>query len=149
MDFTQIIEIVTIYLFSVLKFVFTPSYCIIRGYSLYTTVFMTSTGGIIGMFAFYNFGSVIFNWYDRFFSNPNKPKKLFTSSNRNFVRFLRKFGLLGLALISPLFPSIPIGSMLAAKYFHYKPKVYSLFALSIVFWSCVLTGITYWIKSGI
>jgi membrane protein YqaA with SNARE-associated domain len=140
----EIGEVLLILFLSVAKFVFTPSYCILRGYSEFATVLLSTSGGILGSIIFYFSGSGIFNFIER--NSRKKPKKIFSSKNRMLVKGIKKYGLIGLAIITPAFPSIPIGSFLASRFFKEPLKVLPLFALSIFTWSIVLTFVTAYFK---
>jgi len=51
-------------------------------------------------------------------------------------------GMYGLALITPALISIPIGSVIAAKYYHLQPKkMLGLIYISSLLWAMALSGI--------
>ena len=67
-------------------------------------------------------------------------KKTFTRRNRRIVRIKQKYGLTGIALITPLLLSIPVGVFLVVRYYHSsKSKFLYLIAANLI-WSIIYTG---------
>jgi hypothetical protein len=76
----------------------------------------------------------------RFF--PKKEtvkKKIFTRQSRVFVRIIKKYGLPGIALITPTIISIPIGTILARRLYPNRKKVFSYLLISVFLWSLSIT----------
>lgn len=104
------------------------------------TLIYTNAGGILGVLIFLNFSSfLIGQWKSYRNSFHRKKRKIFTASNRRFVKIKLKYGLTGIAVLSPSVLSIPVGSFLAAKYYGIKPKVYFFLIAGQIFWSLVFT----------
>lgn len=70
-----------------------------------------------------------------------KGKKLFTSKNRRMVRIWNKYGLVGLAALTPIFFSIPIGTFFMTRMERNNKKILLYMFVSIVIWSLILTSI--------
>jgi len=68
-------------------------------------------------------------------------KKIFSKRNRNIVKYWKKFGLAGIAIFTPVFISIPIGTFIAMKYVPDRKKVMAYMFCSLIFWAFVITGI--------
>ena len=68
-----------------------------------------------------------------------KPK-LFTPSNRKLVKFWQKYGLIGIAFITPIVLSIPIGTVIASSLAQNRKKVLVYMFFSILFWSVFMTS---------
>lgn len=104
---------------------------------------------ILTLFAGSTFSAIVFTylsdgiikWWDKFkdrwFSKPKHPKKVFTNFNRRVITIKHRFGLAGIAAVSPVFLSIPIGAFLAERFFKNKQKVIFYLAISNLFWSIV------------
>lgn len=71
--------------------------------------------------------------------NKRKSKKIFTRRNRMLVSIWSRYGLIGVAALTPVIISIPIGTIIATKYVHNIRKVYLYMFLSILFWSVTMT----------
>ena len=72
----------------------------------------------------------------------NQPeKKIFTKKSRRIVRIWKKYGLIGIALLTPILLSIPVGTFIASRLVPQRSTVilYMLFAL--LFWSVVLSSL--------
>ena len=67
------------------------------------------------------------------------PKKVFTKRNRKLVRIWRKYGLFGIALLTPVFLSIPIGTIIANALVDNRKKIIIYMFFSVLFWSLAMT----------
>lgn len=139
--YIQALQIIGLILFSSVKFFFAPSTIYLSGYSYFETIAITITGGAIGVFVFFYTGSAIFKFIgDRFSSS--KPKRSFSRKNRFIIKVKSSWGLIGLALLSPTLISIPLGCLLASRYFRNDRRTIPFLMGSVVFWSFVLTSLT-------
>ena len=75
-----------------------------------------------------------------------KKKPVFTKRNRMIVRLMQKYGLNGIAVLTPLL-SLPLGVFIAGrindKFIQNRPKVLLYLCVSMVVWTFVLTGISH------
>lgn len=141
----EVLQVVGLALFSSVKFLFAPSTVYLSGYSYLETILITICGGVLGVFVFFKSGTFIFSKLDRWIGR-RKKKKSFTKRNRTIVKLKNKYGLYGLALLSPCVISIPLGCILAAKYFAHDRRTIPFFITAVVFWSFVLTTFTAFIR---
>lgn len=139
-------------LMSILKFVITPSFMIAAGYSWIEVIITCSLGATIGVLLFYNAGKAIFTWWKKFrgshFQLKASKKRVDTKRRRQFINFKDKYGLWGLLLFSVLI-SVPITAVLGAKYFSKNPRTPLYLISAFLVWACLLTFISWRIKSGI
>lgn len=70
------------------------------------------------------------------------PKK-FTRMNKFMVRLKMSFGIYGITFLAPLFLSIPLGSIVCAKFYGHHKKTYPLMVLFMTAYSFVMCGIIY------
>jgi hypothetical protein len=70
-----------------------------------------------------------------------RRKKVFTRRNRKIVTIWKKFGLVGLAFITPVILSIPIGTVIANSYVRNRKKIFLFMFISILFWSVLMTSL--------
>ena len=61
----------------------------------------------------------------------------FTRSNKMIVRVRRKYGMLGIVVLTPVFLSIPVGAFIGTKYFHHKRSFIPSMLISIFVWGIV------------
>lgn len=104
------------------------------------TLICTNAGGLLGLLIFLNFSKYLLLAWDKY--RPafhRKKRKVFTRSSRRFVKIKLKYGLPGIAILSPSVLSIPVGSFLAARYYGTKPKVWLFLITGQILWSLVFT----------
>lgn len=145
----EIAEIASIFFLSAVKFMFAPGVAAAAGYSLFETILITSTGGMFGITVFYYFGLWITQTIDkwRYRKNGKKTKKVFTRKNKFIVKLKGRFGLIGLVIVTPAILSIPIGCVVAAKFYYRNKQTYPLLLLSTCMWSTGLSLFSHTFKS--
>lgn len=74
---------------------------------------------------------------------PVPLKKKFTRMNKFVIRMKRSIGIIGITFWAPFFLSIPLGSIIAAKFYGDNKKAYPLIVLGIFLNGIVTTGIAY------
>lgn len=148
MDEFYLAKLLSVFLLSTVKFLFAPGTAIAAGFSPMETILITSFGGMTGISIFYFFGHWVFQQIEawRFRNMSNKQKRIFTRRNRYIVKFKLSFGLLGLIIVTPAILSIPIGSVVAAKFYYQNRYTYPLLLLSTIVWSVGLTFFTSTLK---
>ena len=101
----------------------------------------SSTGAVFGSVLFTYLFAGILKWWDKvkegMFSSKH-PKKIFTKFNRRVIRIKHRFGLTGIAILTPIFLSIPIGAFLAERFYKDKKKVIIYLSISAISWCFVL-----------
>ncbi|MBK7684343.1 MAG: hypothetical protein IPJ26_18620 [Bacteroidetes bacterium] len=65
-------------------------------------------------------------------------RKVFTKKNRRIVQIWKKYGLMGIAIVTPIFLSIPIGTIIANSLEARKKKILLYMFFSILFWSVAM-----------
>jgi hypothetical protein len=110
--------------------------------SNYLLALMSScTGAIFGTVFFTYLSAGLLKWWDqlkeKWFTSKH-PKKIFTKSNRRVLRIKHRFGLIGIAILTPIFLSIPIGAFLAERFYKDKKKVIVYLSVSALFWCFTL-----------
>ncbi len=93
-------------------------------------------GGIIGIVLFTYLGNMIRDYMVEKF--PKRFGRRFTSSNRFLVKVKQRFGLGGVAALTPILLSIPVGVMFALALTHDKKKILITMLMSLFFWATVL-----------
>lgn len=136
LEFTKILGLLA---FSTLKFFFAPSGALLAGYSFLETIAIHITGGYLGFVVFFFAGKFIVSWWHKVFKP--KKKKLFNKRNRLITKIKSKYGLVGIAVLTPLILSVPVGALLASYYFPRAQKTLPVFFACIVIWSLILTSV--------
>ena len=140
-------------------------------FSFLKTNLYTIIGGMLGVVVVVYISPFIMQlWYgakflyhkyftrrDSYFSNPTvdastpieihyryisgKQKKIFSPRSRRIVRLWKKYGFTGVAAITPILLSIPLGTFILTRFETKKKRILLYLFVSIVFWSFTLTSI--------
>ncbi len=139
--------------FSMIKFMFAPFAGPKAGLTFFETYLSCTSGAIVS--------SAIFFFSASYFMNraqlkrekaqqelldqglPVKVKKRFTRMNKFVVRMKRSVGIIGISFWAPFFLSIPLGSIIAAKFYGENNKAFPLIVIGIFANGIITTGITY------
>ena len=135
----NIVEIIGLTAFCGLKFFFAIPAVVLKGYSFWETIGIAVTGGLISFFIFFYFGEFLKMIFIKYFRKKDKPSKKFNRRNRFIITIKGKYGLIGLAVITPIILSVPLGSILAGRYFDTDRKTIPFMTLSIVLWAFALS----------
>jgi hypothetical protein len=138
---------ITVMVAGVMKFMFSAAVSYKLGNGYLETVLLTASGGSLGTLAFFLGGARVLEWFrlrrlrsmGRALARGKAPRRVFTRTNRFIVRIKRGYGLQGLAFISPPILSIPLTSLLAAKYFRHDRRTLPMLLSSVVAWSFLLS----------
>ncbi|HPQ08739.1 MAG TPA: hypothetical protein PK995_05890 [Bacteroidia bacterium] len=116
-----------------------PSLVIYFRFDFFYSFVFSVGSGFAGSFIYTYFSYYIIKWWKNFKQKWNKkPQKIFTKQNRLIIKVKNKLGLFGIALLSPVLLSIPLGAFLGEKFFKDKSKVILYLNASILFWFLVL-----------
>jgi hypothetical protein len=129
-----------VYIPSMLKFIFGPFGGYAAGLNLVTTILGTVFGMMTVVFLFTYSG----NWIKekvlpRFFKKKNK----FTVGNRRFVNIWKRYGLTGVALLTPILLTPIGGTLLAVSSGSPKDKIIFYMFLSASFWAVIFSVTIY------
>jgi hypothetical protein len=130
------------------------------------TMIYSIIGGMLGVVVFSYFSTHLFRFWSWFkarvkkmvrrtnvFSEPtvdfeehvsirytyvDRSRKIFTRRNRRFVRIWNRYGLIGVAFLTPVVFSIPIGTIVANSLVRNKRKIFVYMFFSVVFWSVLI-----------
>lgn len=136
----EIARAVPIFFSSMFKFILGPMGGYLAKLNMVTTILVTVAGMMTVVLAFAFFGDLIRKKIiPRFF----KPRKRFTEKNRKFVVFWRKYGLVGVAALTPVLFTPIGGALLAVSFGSPRDKLIIYMFISASVWSVVLTFIIY------
>ncbi len=106
----------------------------------FITFFVVCTaGGITGNVVFTNLSAILLKKIHAYRAKKGliHKKPIFTRFNRRVISIKNRFGLLGLATITPLVLSTPLGAFLAERFFKDKKRIIIYLSISVVFWELV------------
>ncbi|WP_027418246.1 hypothetical protein [Crocinitomix catalasitica] len=72
---------------------------------------------------------------------PYVEKKKFTYLNKKIVKIKNGIGIYGITFLAPLFLSIPIGSVICAKFYRHKKKTFPLMLFTVIGYSFLMSFI--------
>jgi hypothetical protein len=109
------------------------------------TVLWTNVGGVLGIYFFAYLSGKLLAWWNRTFKkrhsispeNSYNGKKTFTKRNRRIVRIKQQYGLIGIALSTPIVLSIPLGTFLVVRYYRTSRSKFLYLIASNVIWSLI------------
>ncbi|HWA33999.1 MAG TPA: hypothetical protein VG737_07715 [Cyclobacteriaceae bacterium] len=134
----ELLKALPVLLASMIKFILGPIGGHVAKLHFITTVVVTILGMMTMVVAFTYFGDWIKSKIPYF-----KKRKRFTSRNRRFVQIWRKFGLVGVAALTPVFLTPIGGTLLAISSGSPKEKIILYMLISAVGWALVFTSIIY------
>ncbi|HEY8937053.1 MAG TPA: hypothetical protein VIM65_17620 [Cyclobacteriaceae bacterium] len=134
-----ILKITSVYFASMLKFIFGPVGGYAAGLNLITTV-LTTVAGMMTIVVLFTFGG---NWLRQNVLSKFSRKSKFHISNKRFVTIWKKYGLVGVAILTPLILTPIGGTILAISSGSPKDKIIVYMFISAAAWSLIFSGTIY------
>lgn len=144
------------FLFSAVKFAFAFPLAVYQyKFSYIETLSLTISGGILGVFVFafltdyivmlwtYFITITKLNKIKLFSKKTNVNAKKFTFKNKTIVKVKKNYGLIGLAILTPILLSIPVGTFISLRYFPERNKTISYLIISVILWANIISFILY------
>lgn len=126
----------SIVLLTMLKFIAGPTLGYAGGFSLSMTILMTVLGMMSSVLLFTFLGNLLKRTIlDRIFRRRRK----FTSRNRRFIKIWRKYGLNGVAFLTPIIFTPIGGTLLLTSFGSPRRKIIVSMLVSAVFWAVVFS----------
>lgn len=131
-----------VYLLSSVKFIMGPVTGRVVGLHWIETIFCT----ILGMMTTVVVLSFVGKKIKNYFNKKSKNRKIFTPKKRRIVKIWKKYGMWGIAFLTPLLFT-PIGGTLIAVSFGEKIKniIYKMFVFCVI-WTLFFTFLVYFIQ---
>ena len=134
------LKILSIILLTMLKFLFGPTLGYAAGLPMWMTFLISIIGMMLSVVLFTYVGDFI---RDRFFKSLFEQKKTFTKRKRLIVKIWTKYGVFGVAFLTPiLFTPIP-GTLILVSFQTPNILIFRSMLISAIFWSIVFTYIVY------
>ena len=136
----EILKSIPVFLSSMLKFILGPTLGYGAKLNPLTTILATVGGMMSSVLAFTYFGEWLrTKVLHRFF----KHRKKFSARNRKVVMLWKKYGLTGVAALTPLILTPIGGTILAVSFGSPKEKIIFFMMISAVAWAVLFTVIIY------
>ena len=152
------LKILIVFAVSTIKFLVAPALSFGLGLNFVQTWLSTTAGGIAGVLIFFFLSRwmiVLYSKYFVYYFHRLKsriygtldlklpkiiPSRIFTRRNRMIVKLVRKYGLIGIVVLTPVFLSIPLGTFLAARFYAGNRFLVYYLIGSVVFWSLFMSS---------
>jgi hypothetical protein len=136
----EIVKAIPIYFSGMIKFVFGPVGGYMTGLSLFTTIITTVASMMSVVLAFSFFGEFLrTKVFGRFFAR----RKKFSERNRKVITFWRKYGLPGVAALTPILLTPIGGTLIALSFGTPREKLILYMFVSASVWSVVMSALLY------
>lgn len=136
--FQEVVNYATVFFASMFKFVLGPVYGAAAELTFFETLIFSFLGMMTSVVIFTFLGDSIREKIITFF---RKDKALFTPKNRRIVTIWNKYGIIGVAFLTPLFLSPIGGAIIANSFGGSKRKIIGYMAISALFWGITYTAI--------
>ena len=136
----EILRAVPVYLSSILKFILGPMGGYFEGLHIVTTIIATVGGMMTAVVCFTYFGKYLREkLLKRFFKTP----KVNAKKSEKWDKVYSKYGLAGIAFLTPLILTPIGGTLLAVGFGSPKEKIILYMLISGIFWGIALTFTIY------
>ena len=116
-------------------------------YGFGLSVLVTVCGGMLGVFFFAFVWKEIEIVWKRVFKRELIAKKIkYNKFKRFVVRFRQRFGVAGIAFLTPIILQVPVGTVLAMRLEKNFKKVSLYMLISFLFYSVLFFGLCYGLK---
>jgi membrane protein DedA with SNARE-associated domain len=138
----ELARAIPVYFSSMLKFILGPVGGYLAKLNMLTTILTTVAGMMTVVIAFAFFGDLIKRFViNRYFKRKNR----FSDKNKKFVRIWRKYGLAGVAALTPLLLTPIGGALIAVGFGSPRDKLIIYMFVSASVWSVALTLLVYFL----
>ena len=133
----EIVKYLSVYLLSMVKFFGGPLAGISMGLSFWMTLLLSVTGMMTSVFIFSKVGMMVSRWYIQRHRAQNKP--IFSKKSRKIVKIWQRFGIKGIAFLTPVIFSPVIGTIMATVLGASQRHILLHMLWSAVFWGLAFT----------
>ena len=142
----EILKAIPVYFSAMFKFILGPLGGYASGLNLITTILSTVFGMMTVVFLFTYFG----NWMrEKIFSRLFKNKSRFLPENSKFTTIWKKYGLTGVALLTPIILTPIGGTLLAVSSGSPKEKIIFYMFISSSVWAVIFSMAIYFFGNEI
>jgi len=136
----ELTKFFSILLLTMLKFIAGPVGGYAAGYTFIKTVLVTVFGMMTSVGLFTYFGTFLREKVlSRFIKNRNK----FTKRNRKFVKVWSRYGVIGVAVLTPILLTPIGGTLLLTAFRTPKSMIMIYMTISALFWALVISGLVF------
>lgn len=142
----EILKAIPVFLSTMIKFVFGP----LGGYAaklhIVTTILATISGMMTAVVAFTYFGNFL---REKVFKRFFEKRKKFTPRNRKITTLYKKYGLGGIAFLTPILLTPIGGTLVAVSFGSPKEKIILYMLISGIAWAIIFSTMVYYFGNKI
>ena len=140
---SDILEGLVVIIWSALKFVVgLVNATVLFDMGFIPSVLLTVAGGMVGVYVFALLDKTLIRLWHKYIKKKSTKVK-FTGFKRWIVRIRAKYGVAGIAFLTPIVLQVPIGTILAMRLIKDLRKVSVYMLLSFTFFSLLFCGLYY------
>jgi hypothetical protein len=127
---------------SAVKYIVGVITAVTTGLNFVETLICTVGGGMLGVIVYLYLWELIVKVYRRFFPKKRKEGIKINNTKRWIVKIVVKYELYGIAFLTPLLLSVPIGVMMAAALEENKWRIKRYMFFSFLGWTLLIYAIS-------
>jgi len=135
----EILEFLNSVFWLATKFIMGVGFVLYQDFSLAQSIAISVGGGMLGVVVFAYGSQAINKLYRKI--RPKKDTPKFGRWNRFLVRLRRTVGLKGIAFLTPVLLTVPVGTVVALTVEKHKPTVFLWMFVSLSIWSIGLSAL--------
>jgi len=133
----EVFKYISVFLLSMVKFFGGPLAGVSMGLPFGATLALTVAGMMTSVFIFSKIGTFFSKWYAQ--QQRHKQKPIFTKKNRRLVKVWQRFGMGGIAFLTPIILTPIIGTVVATVLGASPRHILVHMLWSALFWGVTLT----------
>lgn len=138
----------TVFFLATIKFMFAPFTGHAIGLPFWETFLASSAGGIFSATIFFFFSELIMKIshkrkQEKANAGTLKIKRKFTKTNRGIIKVKHSLGIYGICFWAPFFLSVPIGSIVAAKFYGKESRTFPLIIVGMFLNAFAMSVLSY------
>ena len=138
---SPLVQILSVFFMAGFKFMVAVFMVLGYNISLWVSVPTCTLGGVFGVALYIFFGELIVNLVKKFRFRKDDRQFHVNKTTRLLVKLKRNHGLLGIAVLTPVFLTVPIGTLAAIAIGYKWQKVLIYMFSAFLFWSSLIFGI--------
>ena len=131
----KITQILLIIIGSAIKYSWATVFAAETAWGLFPAMIFNFVGGALGIYIYTHLGEHLRDWYIQ--RNKNKYK-VFTRRNRWIIFIRKRLGLKGVAFLSPILITLPLGTAILLTMTKDHNKIVKYLLVSCVFWTLII-----------
>ena len=137
----SVFELFLIVLWSAFKYMVGFFMALGYGLNYVETILTTTTGGFLGVIVYLYLWDLLVKIKHKIFPPHPSPGIKINKKRRWLVKMINKYEVYGIVILTPVFLSVPVGTILASMIEKNKWKIKVLMFISFVAWGSVLYGL--------